>query len=61
MARLRREKPEARGKMLSFRVSESEATYLRGLASDRGMTLAELFRAAIDDYVNREGRRRKTR
>jgi hypothetical protein len=53
MARFRREKPEARDRMLSFRASASEAEFLKGLAESRGVSLAELLREALDEYVEK--------
>lgn len=53
MAKLRREKPELRARMLSFRASASEAEFLKSLAKSRGVSLAELLREALDEYVER--------
>jgi predicted DNA-binding protein len=49
----RRKKPEARGGMLSFRVAPTEVTFLRTLAEERGLTLADVIREAIDEYVSK--------
>jgi predicted DNA-binding protein len=53
MAKFRREKSEARARMLSFRASASEAEFLKVLAESRGVSLAELLREALDEYVER--------
>jgi predicted transcriptional regulator len=59
MARFKRDKAEARSEMISFRAAPSEIEYLQELAHERGLSLANLLREAIDDYIKRQQRRPK--
>lgn len=60
MARFKRERSEARSVMLSFRAAPSEVAYLRGLAEERGLSLADLLREAIDEFIRHQERRKRT-
>jgi hypothetical protein len=53
MARFKRDKAEARSEMISFRAAPSEIEYLRRLAAERGLSLADVLREALDEYLKR--------
>lgn len=54
-ARLRRERPPARDRIIQFRATAEEAEFLRAEATRRGLKVADLIREAVDDYLTRKG------
>jgi predicted DNA-binding protein len=56
MGKFKRQKPEARDEMVSFRASPSEIEFLRELAKVRGLSLANMLREAIDAYVKKHAK-----
>lgn len=50
MAKLKRERPEPRDKVIQVRVTTAEAEYLQAAADRRSISVADLIRAALDAY-----------
>lgn len=59
MAKFKRDRSEARGKVVTLRVSATEYERLAILMSERGLKLSELLREALDDFIEKDARRRK--
>jgi hypothetical protein len=60
MAKFKRDRSEARGKVLTLRVSATEYEWLLALMAERGLKLSELLREALDDYARKHGRKAKS-
>lgn len=50
---LKRDRSEARDKVIQVRVTTSEADILRGIAKANDWTMADLLREALDDWLQR--------
>lgn len=60
MAKFKRDRSEARGRVVTLRVSATEYEWLEALMAERGLKLSELLREALDDYARKHGRKTKS-
>jgi hypothetical protein len=53
MAKLKRDRPDPRTRIVQLRVTESEARILHDIAAANGWSVAELIREALDQWMRR--------